>query len=81
MSKHGKIKISSYSDEENYYVAIEDDGVGFDPEKSMDDGRKHVGIANVKYRLEVVCGGSLDIKSEIGKGSVVTIRIPKEKQL
>ena len=77
----GKIKISSYSDDENYYVAIEDDGVGFDPEKSMDDGRNHVGIANVKYRLEVVCGGSLDIKSELGKGSVVTIRIPKEKQL
>ena len=47
----------------------------------MDDGRNHVGIANVKYRLEVVCGGSLDIKSELGKGSVVTIRIPKEKQL
>jgi sensor histidine kinase YesM len=45
----------------------------------MEDGRKHVGIANVKYRLEVLCGGSLDIKSEKGKGSVVTIRIPKEK--
>jgi signal transduction histidine kinase len=77
----GKVKISSYSDEDNYYVAIEDDGVGFDPEAPMEDGRKHVGIANVKYRLEVVCGGSLDIKSVKGQGSVVTIRIPKEKQL
>lgn len=76
----GKVKISSYCDEDNYYVSIEDDGVGFDPEKYMSDGRKHVGIANVRYRLEVLCGGSIDIKSEKGKGSVVTIRIPKEKQ-
>lgn len=76
----GKVKISSYSDDDNYYVSIEDDGVGFNPEQYMSDGRKHVGIANVKYRLEAFCGGSIDIKSEKGKGSVVTIRIPKEKQ-
>jgi LytS/YehU family sensor histidine kinase len=75
----GKVKISSYSDEDNYYVAIEDDGVGFDPTVYPDDGRKHVGIANVKYRLEVLCGGSIDINSEKGRGTVVTIRIPKEK--
>lgn len=75
----GKVKISSYCDENNYYVAIEDDGVGFDPENYMSDGRKHVGIANVKYRLEVLCGGSVEINSEKGRGSVVTIRIPKEK--
>jgi LytS/YehU family sensor histidine kinase len=75
----GKVKISSYSDDENYYVAIEDDGVGFDPETYMSDGGKHVGIANVRYRLEVICGGSVDIDSEKGRGTVVTIRIPKEK--
>jgi signal transduction histidine kinase len=62
-------------------VSIEDDGVGFDTDKYMDDGRKHVGIANVKYRLEVLCGGSVDIKSVKGQGSVVTVCIPKEKQL
>lgn len=75
----GRVKIASYSDEDNYYVSIEDDGVGFEPEKYMEDGRKHVGIANVKYRLEVLCGGSIDIKSVKGEGSIVTIRIPKEK--
>ena len=75
----GKVKISSYADESNYYIVIEDDGVGFDPETYMSDGGKHVGIANVKYRLEVLCGGSVDIKSEKGNGTVVTIRIPKEQ--
>ena len=77
----GKVKIASYCDDKNYYVSIEDDGVGFNPEKYMDDGRKHVGISNVKYRLEVLCGGCIDIKSEKGKGTIVTICIPKEKQL
>ena len=75
----GKVKISSYCDKDNYYVVIEDDGVGFDPENYMLDGRKHVGIANVKYRLEVLCGGRVDIQSEKGKGTVVTIQIPKER--
>ena len=75
----GKVKISSNSDDKNYYVIIEDNGVGFDPDKYMSDGKKHVGIANVKYRLEVLCGGSVEIKSKKDKGTVVTIRIPKEK--
>ena len=75
----GKVKISSYSDDENYYVSIEDDGVGFDPEAYLSDGGKHVGIANVRYRLEVICDGSVDIQSKKGSGTLVTIRIPKEK--
>lgn len=75
----GKVKIASYSDEKNYYVSIEDDGVGFNPEEYLLDGGKHVGIANVRYRLEVICGGSVDIQSEKGSGTLVTIRIPKEK--
>jgi LytS/YehU family sensor histidine kinase len=76
----GRVKIATYSDEKNCYVSIEDDGVGFDPETYMDDGRKHIGIANVKYRLEVLCGGSVEIKSQKDVGTVVTIRIPKEKE-
>jgi sensor histidine kinase YesM len=75
----GKVKIASYSDDDNYYVSIEDDGVGFDPETYLSDGGKHVGIANVRYRLEVICGGSVDIQSKKGSGTLVTIRIPKEK--
>ena len=75
----GKVKISSYSDDDNYFVAIEDDGVGFDPNEYPSDGRKHVGISNVKYRLAILCNGGIDIKSQKDRGTVVTIRIPKEK--
>lgn len=76
----GSVKISSREDAESFYVVIEDDGVGFDPDVLPDDGRKHVGISNVKYRLEVMCGGSVDIKSQKGVGTTVTIIIPKERQ-
>jgi hypothetical protein len=75
----GKVTISSYKDAKNFYVSIKDNGVGFDPRVTPNDGRKHVGIANVKYRLEVMCGGSLIIDSEQGKGTQVTVVIPKEK--
>ena len=75
----GKVKISSYSDDKNYYVQIQDDGVGFDPSAPLSTDRDHVGIANVKYRLDVMCGGKVEIESEKGKGTTVTILIPKEK--
>lgn len=75
----GKVTISSFEDGRNYYVSIADNGVGFDPNKAPDDDRKHIGISNVKYRLEVMCGGRLDIDSEIGKGTTVTVVLPKEK--
>ena len=60
---------------------IEDDGVGFDPEKGSDDkSRSHIGIENVRYRLREMCGGELEITSEIGFGTTATIRIPKDRQ-
>ncbi len=62
-----------------YEVVIRDDGVGFDPEKKPDDGRVHVGIENVKQRLETMCGGTLTIESKPGDGTRVTVRLPKEK--
>lgn len=76
----GKVKIASRADESNFYVVIQDDGVGFDPNESLVDDGKHIGIANVKYRLAVMCGGSVDIQSEKGIGTVVTIVIPKENK-
>ena len=44
-----------------------------------DNGREHVGIANVRDRLAQISGGTLAIRSEIGKGTVVTIAIPKKQ--
>ena len=44
--------------------------------KSQGDGT-HVGLYNIKERLRLNCDGQLLISSEPGKGTTVTIRIPK----
>ena len=59
-----------------YQVIIEDDGCGFDPEQVKNDGRKHIGIESVRSRLKFMVGGTLTVKSAIGKGTRVIIEIP-----
>ena len=53
-------------------------GCGFDTNIKKDDGKLHVGIENVMQRLSNMCGGILIIESQIGVGTVATIKIPKE---
>ena len=62
--------------ERGYQVIIEDDGCGFDPEQVKNDGRKHIGIESVRSRLKFMVGGTLTMKSAIGKGTTVIIEIP-----
>ena len=72
----GKVIISTYRDEENYIIKVDDTGCGFDPTVSKDDGKSHIGIENVRQRLANMCKGTLTIESEIGVGTSVTITIP-----
>ena len=72
----GTLKISTYEAEDSYVIVIEDNGVGF----NNDDVKKeenHYGIDNIKYRIKNMCNGSLDIKSVINKGTIVTITLKK----
>ena len=62
--------------ERGYQVIIEDDGCGFDPEQVKNDGRKHIGIESVRSSLKFMVGGTLTVKSAIGKGTTVIIEIP-----
>lgn len=56
---------------------VEDDGAGFDAKSLLNDGKKHIGLRNVKSRLKDMCKGTIDVTSEIGKGTKVTIGIPR----
>ena len=58
-------------------VQIEDDGVGFDVKKLDNMDESHVGITNVRSRLEMMCHGKLEISSTPGEGTQVLIKIPK----
>lgn len=73
----GTIIVRSQETEDCWIIGIEDDGVGFDEEIVLHDSRTHIGIENVRRRLQYMCRGTLEIESAPGKGTVASIRIPK----
>lgn len=74
----GTLTVRSLEGEGYYEVTVEDDGVGFPAgTPRADDETPHIGIANVRKRVEELVGGSVDIESAPGKGTKVSIRIPK----
>ena len=62
---------------ENIVITVEDDGVGFDTQELSKE--KSVGLKNIRFRLHHLVNGTLDIASEEGKGTIVTITIPKKE--
>ena len=76
----GIVTIATKDAGDHFEVIITDDGPGFDPSTVPDDGKPHVGIANVRERLADVCGGKLDIQSKPGEGTTATILLPKKQE-
>lgn len=75
----GTVTIATKELDDRYEVIVSDDGVGFDTSKKPNDGRTHVGMENVRNRLKTMCNAVLNIESTVGKGTIATIIIPKEK--
>lgn len=73
----GTVSISTEETPHSYQVIVEDDGLGFDPDAMPKSDRRHVGIQNVRYRLNAMCSGTLTINSIQGSGTTVIIEIPK----
>ena len=70
----GVVTVSACRTDGGVQITVADTGIGFDPETYMEDGKQHVGIRNVRNRLESMVGGSLSItSSENGTVAVVTI--------
>ena len=75
----GVITISTRKTNGEYVITVSDTGVGFDPDHYMEDGKPHIGIHNVKERLQRMIGGNLSITStHEGTVTVVTIPIKEE---
>lgn len=73
----GCVEISTYETRDAFCVCVKDDGIGFD-QNAFADGEKHIGIKNIRERIEVVCGGTLTINSIPGMGTTARITIPKD---
>ncbi len=75
----GTVTITSKELTDYIEISVIDDGVGFYIESSFSNERAHIGINNVRQRLASQCGGELTVESEVGKGTVATIKIPKKR--
>lgn len=77
----GTVTISTREYDDRYEVVVSDDGVGFDTTKpNPDTSRTHLGIENIKERISTMCNGEVTIESEVGKGTVSTIKIYKDNK-
>lgn len=77
LEEGGTIVVSTYETKKDYCIRVQDNGVGFD--KNATDDKKHVGLQNIRRRLETMCSGTLTVESEPGVGTTALITIPKEK--
>lgn len=74
----GTIKLHTYKYGKGVRVVVSDNGVGFDVSETnkTNDARSHMGIEIVRKRLMTMCGGTIEINSKKGKGTVVIIELP-----
>lgn len=83
--KHGLVKkknggtviLRTLEEEENIRIIVEDDGVGFEMDKL--EKEKSVGLRNIRYRLQHLVHGVVEIESQVNTGTIVTITIPKKE--
>lgn len=71
----GRIEISAVREKDCCVVEVKDNGAGFE-ESYKQDGKRHVGIDNVRNRLSMMSGASLSIDSVKPHGTSAKIRIP-----
>ncbi len=71
------IVISSWAEGAVSCITVKDNGPGFDPQEQI--GEEHVGLENVRERLQLMCGGTLDIQSSKDSGTLITISIPTSR--
>ncbi len=84
--KHGIAKthrpehicIRSRRTEDGFEVLVEDDGPGFSAGAAETGGEGHVGLQNVRERLALLCGGTLNVAPCAGGGTVVTVFVPAD---
>ena len=55
-------------------IIVEDDGLGFAP---ADDNEPHIGLNNIRQRLDLMCGGTLTVSPREGGGTSAKVTIPK----
>ena len=77
--EEGIIQIVTRRREDGHEILVRDNGVGFDVKTLENADESHIGLMNVRDRVEGMCGGTLTVDSWIGEGTSVAIFLPTEK--
>lgn len=77
LPKGGTVTISSYETDTLYCICVEDNGAGFDT-SVLPDEKAHIGLRNIRSRLESMSSGTLTVESTPGVGTKVLITISKK---
>ncbi|MDZ7705556.1 MAG: ATP-binding protein [Trueperaceae bacterium] len=83
--KHAEVttaRLTAQVRDSSVCIEIADDGVGFDGDAALDhdtegENREGFGMYSIRERLRLF-GGSLDVASKTGEGTVVTVTMPIE---
>ena len=76
--KEGIVRVITRRTYHDHEIVISDSGVGLEPGGLAVMGGSHIGLSNVRERIEKLCGGTLTLESKPDVGTTVTIRIPAE---
>ena len=74
--EEGVVRVATKKEADCHVIVIGDNGAGFDVKTLETLDGSHIGLRNVRSRVESMCGGTLTVDSRIGEGTAVTIRIP-----
>ncbi len=73
----GILSIKTYETDSDYVVEIVDNGVGFNIDDVNFEENKHIGLNNIKYRIDTMCHGKISIDSKVGEGTKVVVTFAK----
>lgn len=76
--KHADVDEATASldfEDELLIAQVRDEGPGFDPRNVRSSGGRHVGLGLLRERARLA-GGVLDVASEPGRGTTLTLRLP-----
>ena len=71
----GRIVLRSYERLDCFAIQIVDNGPGIGPDK-MFTGKKQ--YKEIKKQLKTACGAAIEIKTKQDKGTILTVKVPKE---
>ncbi len=80
-SSNCKLKIQVYQDDDQVCINVSDNGTGISKKRlgeirDEDEGVTGIGLMNVMSRIKFIYGTDLDIVTEEGIGTTITVHIP-----